>query len=71
MKAFNNNVPFDRFTIEQLAGDLLEKPTEDQLVATAFNRNHMINAEGGTIPEENRTKMSSTAWRPPAAFFSV
>ena len=56
VKAFNNNVPFDRFTIEQLAGDLLEKPTQDQLVATAFNRNHMINAEGGTIPEENRTK---------------
>lgn len=56
VKAFNDNMPFDRFTIEQLAGDLLEKPTQDQLVATAFNRNHMINAEGGTIPEENRTK---------------
>jgi len=56
VNAFNNNLPFDRFTIEQLAGDLLEKPTQDQLVATAFNRNHMINAEGGTIPEENRTK---------------
>ncbi len=56
VKAFNGNMPFDQFTIEQLAGDLLEKPTQDQLVATAFNRNHMINAEGGTIPEENRTK---------------
>jgi len=56
VKAFNSNMPFDQFTIEQLAGDLLEKPTQDQLVATAFNRNHMINAEGGTIPEENRTK---------------
>ena len=56
VKAFNENMPFDRFTIEQLAGDLLENPTQDQLVATAFNRNHMINAEGGTIPEENRTK---------------
>jgi hypothetical protein len=56
VKAFNDNMPFDRFTIEQLAGDLLEKPNQDQLVATAFNRNHMINAEGGTIHEENRTK---------------
>jgi len=56
VKAFNENMPFDQFTIEQLAGDLLEKPTRDQLIATAFNRNHMINAEGGTIPEENRTK---------------
>ena len=56
VKAFNDNMPFDRFTLEQLAGDLLEKPTQDQLVATAFNRNHMLNAEGGTIHEENRTK---------------
>jgi Protein of unknown function (DUF1553)/Protein of unknown function (DUF1549)/Planctomycete cytochrome C len=56
VEAFNGNMPFDKFTIEQLAGDLLEKPTQDQLVATAFNRNHMINAEGGTIHEENRTK---------------
>lgn len=56
VRAFNDNMPFDRFTIEQLAGDMLEDPTQDQLVATAFNRNHMINAEGGTIPEENRTK---------------
>ncbi|MES2921830.1 MAG: PSD1 and planctomycete cytochrome C domain-containing protein [Verrucomicrobiota bacterium] len=56
VNAFNDNMPFDRFTIEQLAGDLLEKPNQDQLVATAFNRNHMLNAEGGTIHEENRTK---------------
>ncbi len=56
VRAFNDNLRFDRFTIEQLAGDLLEKPTQDQLVATAFNRNHMLNAEGGTIAEENRTK---------------
>ncbi len=56
VRAFNDNMTFDRFTIEQLAGDLLPKPTQDQLIATAFNRNHALNAEGGTIPEENRTK---------------
>jgi hypothetical protein len=56
VRAFADNMRFDRFTIEQLAGDMLEKPTQDQLVATAFNRNHMLNAEGGTIAEENRTK---------------
>jgi hypothetical protein len=56
VRQFNANQPFDRFTAEQLAGDLLPTPTQDQLIATAFNRNHMLNAEGGTIPEENRTK---------------
>lgn len=56
INAFNENMPFDRFTIEQLAGDLLDESTENQLIATAFNRNHMIQAEGGSIPEENRAK---------------
>ncbi len=56
VRAFNANMPFDRFIVEQLAGDLLPNPTTDQLVATAFNRNHMLNAEGGSIAEENRTK---------------
>jgi hypothetical protein len=56
VRQFNANLPFDLFTAEQLAGDLLPTPTQDQLIATAFNRNHMLNAEGGTIPEENRTK---------------
>ncbi len=54
VKAFNDNMPFDRFTVEQLAGDLLPNSTNDQKIATAFNRNHMINGEGGRIPEENR-----------------
>jgi Protein of unknown function (DUF1553)/Protein of unknown function (DUF1549)/Planctomycete cytochrome C len=52
IKAFNDNMPFDQFTIEQLAGDLLPNPTFRQQVATGFNRNHRINSEGGSIPEE-------------------
>ena len=52
--AYNDNMPFDQFTIEQVAGDLLEDPTQDQLIATAFNRNHMLNGEGGAIKEEQR-----------------
>jgi hypothetical protein len=52
--AFNKNMPFDRFTIEQLAGDLLPSPTTDQLIATAFHRNTLINDEGGTDDEEFR-----------------
>lgn len=52
--AFNQNMPFDQFTIEQLAGDLLPKATSRQKVATGFNRNHRINRELGTIPEEWR-----------------
>ncbi|MBL8208395.1 MAG: DUF1549 domain-containing protein [Blastocatellia bacterium] len=54
IEAFNQNKPFDQFTIEQLAGDLLPTPTLDQRIATAFNRNHRINAEGGVVPEEYR-----------------
>jgi hypothetical protein len=52
--AFNDNKPFDRFTVEQIAGDLLPNPTEDQLVATAFHRNTLTNNEGGTNDEEFR-----------------
>lgn len=52
IEAFNRNMPFDRFVIEQLAGDLLPNPTLDQRIATAFNRNHRTNAEDGIVPEE-------------------
>src|SRR5206468_234746 len=54
IQAFNRNLPYDQFTLEQIAGDLLEHPTEDQLIATAFHRNTMTNTEGGTDDEEWR-----------------
>ncbi|MFQ5732163.1 MAG: DUF1553 domain-containing protein [Planctomycetaceae bacterium] len=69
VKALNANKPFDRFTIEMLAGDLLPNATLDQKIATGFNRNHMINGEGGRIPEEtrienvfDRTETTATVW---------
>jgi hypothetical protein len=52
IEAFNRNMPFDRFVVEQLAGDLLPKPTLDQKLAAAFNRNHRGNSEDGIVPEE-------------------
>ena len=67
--AYNRNLPFDQFTIEQLAGDLLPEPTTEQLIATGFNRNHRINDEGGIIPEEylveyvvDRVETTAATW---------
>jgi mono/diheme cytochrome c family protein len=54
VSAFNRDLPYDRFVIEQLAGDLLENPTQDQIVATGYLRNSMINEEGGVDPEQFR-----------------
>ncbi len=54
--AFNENLPFDQFVQQQLAGDLMPKPTRKMLVATAFNRQHPQTQEGGVIPEEYRTE---------------
>lgn len=54
--AFNANMPYDRFITEQLAGDLLPKPTLEQKIATGFGRNHVINSEGGIIEEEYRVE---------------
>lgn len=54
IEAINSGMPFDQFTVEQIAGDMLNEPTEDQLLATAFHRNTMTNSEGGTDDEEFR-----------------
>lgn len=54
INALNRDLPYDRFIIEQLAGDLLPNPTQDQIVATGFLRNSMINEEGGIEPEQFR-----------------
>jgi hypothetical protein len=52
IKAFNQNMPYDEFTVDQIAGDLLPDTTLDQKIASGFNRNHMITLEGGAIPAE-------------------
>ena len=69
IEAFNHNMPFDQFTIEQIAGDMLPGATLDQRIASGFNRNHRGNAEGGIIPEEyaveyvvDRVDTTATVW---------
>ncbi len=67
--AFNKNQPFDQFTIEQLAGDLLPEATLDQKIATGFHRNHMLNEEGGVLADEflaeytaDRVETTAAVW---------
>ncbi|MDA1274695.1 MAG: DUF1553 domain-containing protein [Verrucomicrobia bacterium] len=67
--AFNRNLPYNQFTLEQLAGDLLPNPTTDQIIATGFNRNHRANSEGGIVFEEylkeyavDRVDTTATVW---------
>jgi hypothetical protein len=67
--ALNRDMPFDRFTIEQIAGDMLPNPTPEQKIATGFHRNAMTNEEGGTDPDESlyevlvdRTNTTATVW---------
>ena len=55
IEALNDNLPYDKFTIDQLAGDMLPSPTKAQLIATGFHRNTLTNTEGGTSPEEFRS----------------
>ncbi len=56
IKAYNDNLPFDDFITWQLAGDLLPEPTDEQILATAFNRLHQQEAEGGSVEEEYRVE---------------
>jgi len=69
VRALNADMPFDQFSIEQLAGDLLPEATIEQQIASGFNRNHLLNGEGGAIPEEqrfnnlfDRVDTTSTTW---------
>lgn len=67
IRAFNRNQPFDRFVVEQIAGDLLENPTDEQLVATGLQRCNITTNEGGTIEKENlalyaNDRVTTTGW---------
>ncbi len=59
IQAFNDNLPYDQFLVQQLAGDLIPEATDAQRIATGFQRNNMVTHEGGTIPEENLANYSA------------
>ena len=74
IEAFNRNQPFDQFTLEQIAGDMLPNATLEQKIATGFNRNHRANTEDGIVPEEyaveyvvDRVETTSTVFHGPDA----
>lgn len=78
INAFNRNLPFDQFTIDQIAGDLVKDPTDDQLIATGFVRSNITTAEGGSIVEEvlvrnvvDRVETVNTVWMATSAGCSV
>jgi Protein of unknown function (DUF1549) len=56
IQSFNRNMPYERFLTDQLAGDMLPNPTVEERIASGFNRNHVINSEGGIIDEEYRVE---------------
>jgi hypothetical protein len=69
VQSLNSDLPFDQFSIQQLAGDLMPNATQEQKIASAFNRNHLLNGEGGAIAEEQRFNIlfdrvdtTSTVW---------
>jgi len=69
INAFNENLPYNQFTVEQLAGDLLPNPTTDQLIASGFNRMNQLTAEGGAQPGEYRAKYAADRVRAIGSIF--
>ncbi len=65
IQAYNQNMPFDQFTVEQLAGDMLPNASREQIIATGFNRNHRLNGEGGRMKPSGLWKPSLIAWKQP------
>ena len=71
INSFNQDMPYDKFIIDQIAGDLLPHPTQDDVVATGFLRNSVFNDEGAPIPSSFVWKRCTTAWMRSAKVFLV
>lgn len=71
VKAFNDNLPYDKFVTWQLAGDLLPNPTDEQILATAFNRLHQQENEGGSVEEEYRVQIADRVQTVATAFLGL